>query len=255
MEYIYIIRLREFKNQNLDIYKIGRSGQVNCQRTVSYPKNSDLICITSVDNCSLAEAKLKAIFKKNFKQIRDCGIEYFEGDVDEMKKIFNNLDSYDSDCNLIEDNESEDDKSENDKSEDDKSKNNKSEDKETKEKGKTHHCKICNYSTKRAFNYETHMGSLKHAKLAKSEHVPNNIRFKCEFCKKVFINKSNKARHYSICKVKKEHDLKEAMASIREEQKCKRMETEIKMLRQELKIVKLELDKIKKEHSLCSKKD
>ena len=77
-EYIYIIREREFKNSNQDVYKIGRTGNF-MKRFLQYPKNSELIFVSKVIDSVKKEKEIIQILKKNLKQRRDIGIEYFEG--------------------------------------------------------------------------------------------------------------------------------------------------------------------------------
>jgi hypothetical protein len=86
--YIYIIQLREFINQNLDVYKIGKTQNVQ-QRKRQYPKNSKLILSIEVDDMHESENHLKHIFKKRFKQCKDYGTEYFEGNIEDMTKLIN----------------------------------------------------------------------------------------------------------------------------------------------------------------------
>ena len=43
MNFIYIIKIREFVNNNQNIYKIGRTTQDNLKRFNNYPKGSILL--------------------------------------------------------------------------------------------------------------------------------------------------------------------------------------------------------------------
>ena len=88
LEYVYIIQEREFVKEGRPLYKIGRTEQEPNKRYVAYPKDSALIIILSVPNCQEAEKAIKSLFKKKFRQDRTIGVEYFEGDVEEMKKDF-----------------------------------------------------------------------------------------------------------------------------------------------------------------------
>jgi len=54
-EYIYIIREREFIRIGENIYKIGKSCQENCVRTIAYPKGSELIMVMEVSDCKKTE--------------------------------------------------------------------------------------------------------------------------------------------------------------------------------------------------------
>ena len=91
MEYVYIIQEREFVKEKRPIYKIGRTSQKPYQRFSSYPKGSiEFICM-SVTNSKIAEEIIKKIFVSKFKQDLTIGDEYFEGDIEKMKKEFSNL--------------------------------------------------------------------------------------------------------------------------------------------------------------------
>lgn len=82
--YIYLIWEREFWSQNKNIYKIGKSKQQNCRRISSYPKNSKIILIITVDDVDQTEKKLINLFKETFIQRLDIGTEYFQGDCKTM---------------------------------------------------------------------------------------------------------------------------------------------------------------------------
>ena len=61
--HIYVIWTREFKTQNLPIYKIGRTSQNitnkgTCKRLEQYPKYSEQVMCVVVDNCFAAETEL-----------------------------------------------------------------------------------------------------------------------------------------------------------------------------------------------------
>jgi hypothetical protein len=91
IEYVYIIQEREFVKEGRPLYKIGRTRQEPNKRYVSYPKDSILFMMLSVPNCQNAERAIKSLFKKKFKQDRSIGVEYFEGNVEEMKKEYMKL--------------------------------------------------------------------------------------------------------------------------------------------------------------------
>jgi hypothetical protein len=91
VEYVYIIQEREFIKENRPLYKIGRTEQAQHKRSINYPKGSRVLIVMSVSNCKLAEAILKKKFAAKFKQDRTIGIEYFEGDLKEMKREFINV--------------------------------------------------------------------------------------------------------------------------------------------------------------------
>ena len=89
--YIYLIREREFISSHSNIYKIGRTTQeksLKIKRFNAYKKGSEIILLKKVcnDQVILIENKLKNIFASTFKRHAD-GIEYFEGDCNEMSLI------------------------------------------------------------------------------------------------------------------------------------------------------------------------
>jgi hypothetical protein len=84
IEYIYLIQEREFIKTNENIYKIGKTKQYNNNRFRQYPKESILLHQTICNNCDETEKELIKIFKKKFKQVKNIGNEYFEGDYNDM---------------------------------------------------------------------------------------------------------------------------------------------------------------------------
>jgi hypothetical protein len=87
-EYVYMIQEREFIKEKRSLYKIGRTTQRPHERFAAYPKGSEEILVMKVRDCKLAERILKDIFSQKFKQDRSIGVEYFEGDLEEMKREF-----------------------------------------------------------------------------------------------------------------------------------------------------------------------
>ncbi len=81
--YIYIIKLREFIVYDVPVYKIGKTRDI-IRRVRQYPKNSKLVQCNYTNDMHRAEKKMIAKFKKQFKQRKDIGTEYFEGDLDAM---------------------------------------------------------------------------------------------------------------------------------------------------------------------------
>ena len=86
----YLLRTREFKNSNENIYKIGRSINLN-KRIKNYPNNSELILKLNTKNEVEAEKIIITIFKKTFIQRKDIGNEYFEGNIEDIKNKFQNI--------------------------------------------------------------------------------------------------------------------------------------------------------------------
>lgn len=100
LQYIYLLQEREFLNSNENIYKIGKTKQENHGRFKQYPKNSILLFQMICDDCDYLETKIKKIFQKKYKQCKNIGLEYFEGDYNDMiKDIFyikNNIIDYEN---------------------------------------------------------------------------------------------------------------------------------------------------------------
>ena len=194
MEYIYLLKEREFIKTNEDIYKIGKTKQENLKRFNSYPKGSILIFQIVCSNCSDIENKLIKLFRAKYIKRKDIGNEYFEGDyitmIDDIIKtvnsdlrqnnIFKNKNIYKSIFNKISD--------ENDSSD------------ESNELHKSNELDKSNESNE----------LVKINKLNKSNE-PNkylleyNIKYYCKYCNKSYHNKSNLNKHNNTikCKIKK----------------------------------------------------
>ncbi len=86
INYVYMIQLREFLNTN--IVKIGRTSQDDMKRIKSYPKGSQLLLYLKCDDCIKTEKDIINLFKTNYTQKKDYGLEYFEGDIKSMIKDF-----------------------------------------------------------------------------------------------------------------------------------------------------------------------
>ncbi len=84
-ECIYMLRTREFKNQNSDVYKIGRTTQSIKARFGNYGKGAELICHEMCDDCVKAEKGLIKLFKEKYTQATCYGREYFIGPQKDME--------------------------------------------------------------------------------------------------------------------------------------------------------------------------
>jgi hypothetical protein len=84
VEYIYLLQEREFSESNKLIYKLGKSKQENIARFRQYPKGSVLLFQKICKDCDSKENILKEKFKEKYIQHTEIGIEYFEGDYNEM---------------------------------------------------------------------------------------------------------------------------------------------------------------------------
>lgn len=78
-EGVYLIHTRELRVLQKNIYKFGRSCDVD-KEIKKYPKNSEIIFIMNCDNSILCDSELIKIFKNKFIQKLDYGTKYFEGD-------------------------------------------------------------------------------------------------------------------------------------------------------------------------------
>jgi hypothetical protein len=81
--YIYLIHVREFLNQNLNVYKFGKAKDLY-KRFNQYPKGSRLIFAHEVNDYHEVEKHLLKLLR-NTKEIQfrnDIGSEYFEGEKD-----------------------------------------------------------------------------------------------------------------------------------------------------------------------------
>jgi phage/plasmid-associated DNA primase len=88
-EYIYLLQEREFIKTNEPVYKIGKTTQENTARFNNYPKGSKLLFQIICNNCHNNEKEIKKSFIDKYKQRKDIGLEYFEGDYKAMiKDIF-----------------------------------------------------------------------------------------------------------------------------------------------------------------------
>jgi hypothetical protein len=87
--YIYIIQEREFINANQPVYKIGKTTKEIQKRCSQYPKSSKLLFTQHVDNCHEVEKNIIKKLTENFKNRKDIGREYFEGNIKNiMKDVF-----------------------------------------------------------------------------------------------------------------------------------------------------------------------
>ena len=91
LHFIYLLREREFVRLNEECYKIGRTSQDPAKRFEGYPKGSEIILYIAVDNSITAEKQLLTIFKKEFKQKKDYGSEYFCGENPDDKNVKNDM--------------------------------------------------------------------------------------------------------------------------------------------------------------------
>jgi hypothetical protein len=80
--FIYLIKEKVDIDNDVHIYKIGKSCQANTRRVASYPSGSHLLLQVACDDCHSMETFLIKEFKSLFTLAR--GREYFEGDPYKM---------------------------------------------------------------------------------------------------------------------------------------------------------------------------
>jgi hypothetical protein len=88
--YVYIFYTRASKNGDESVYKIGKTAEY-IRRAGQYTKGGDMKLVLNVKNRHDAENKIKQYFKVEFKQRRDYGIEFFEGDLFEMALLMKDI--------------------------------------------------------------------------------------------------------------------------------------------------------------------
>jgi hypothetical protein len=98
INYIYLLKEREFIKTNENIYKIGKTKQINLSRFAQYPNGSCLYFQMICSNCDKIEKNLINKFKSQstFVYRSDIGYEYFQGDYKEMiQLIYSTIFSFD----------------------------------------------------------------------------------------------------------------------------------------------------------------
>ena len=86
MECIYLIHTRECFRLKEEIYKLGRSHDVD-NRVRQYAKGSKILCLTSCENSIQSKKELILLFKQKFKHTKEYGNDYFEGSKELMMKM------------------------------------------------------------------------------------------------------------------------------------------------------------------------
>jgi hypothetical protein len=90
-EGLYLIQEREFIKCKENVYKIGRSNNLN-MRIKSYPKESKLNLIILCKKSSYVEKQVIKILTKKFTLCSNYGAEYFKGNLNKIIiEIENNL--------------------------------------------------------------------------------------------------------------------------------------------------------------------
>lgn len=91
LQYLYLLREREFVKSKELIFKIGRTRQSNDMRFKQYPKGSQLLFQMVCSDCYQCENKVKELFKTKYTPRPDIGREYFEGDYQQMMNDLINI--------------------------------------------------------------------------------------------------------------------------------------------------------------------
>lgn len=93
-QFIYIVQTKACVDQNDSTYKIGRTTLMPNQRMLGYPKNSEIIMFIRVDDSIALERRIKELFDINFIKRLDMGVEYYTGDINDMRNIMLNAINY-----------------------------------------------------------------------------------------------------------------------------------------------------------------
>ena len=80
---LYLLRTREFINNNQNIYKFGRSYNLT-KRITQYPNKSIVYLLIECDDSIKHESKIIEFFRNKYKSERDVGNEYFSGNLTEI---------------------------------------------------------------------------------------------------------------------------------------------------------------------------
>lgn len=87
-EYLYILIEREMIRLGESTVKIGKTGRTPEKRLKEYPNGSKLLGSVPVGDCNIAEKALICVFKSKFVQKTEYGVEYFNGNMDDMLGTF-----------------------------------------------------------------------------------------------------------------------------------------------------------------------
>lgn len=90
MEGIYLVHTREFRTQEMNVYKVGRTSQGIEKRLKSYEKGTQVILWEPCKNSVLMEKKIIKHLKNEFIQMKNYGDEYFMGkrkDIEDLIKL------------------------------------------------------------------------------------------------------------------------------------------------------------------------
>ena len=85
--HVYIIYPCQFKLTSAPVYKVGRTSNVH-KRLRQYGGNSEVVCSEKVHDMYESERELLSLFRTHFNSENAIGNEYFSGDINKMKELF-----------------------------------------------------------------------------------------------------------------------------------------------------------------------
>ncbi len=88
LQYVYLLREREFIRLNENTFKVGKTAQEPYKRFSGYPKGSEVLAFIAVGDCHKMETEILEHFRENFQQRKEYGSEYFQGDPDKIIHSF-----------------------------------------------------------------------------------------------------------------------------------------------------------------------
>ena len=192
LQYVYLIHEREFIQSEKQVYKIGKTKQLNLKRYAQYPKDSALLYQSTSINCDIHEKEIITLFKNKYKHRKDIGSEYFEGDYRNML-----CDIYDISTRLL--------REQIQIEEVECKRAQEKEEERIKVEGNSsielnrYCCLVCKFSTDNKAQLRRHFTSKKHETNTKPIlQVPT--RFQCEKCNKYYKGQSGLWGHVRKCK-------------------------------------------------------
>ena len=230
MDYVYLVRKGKHVRKNYQIYKIGMTTKGQTERIKKYGKGTEThLCINVLDS-RVVERHIKIRFKSKFKPRPDKGSEYFEGNIEDMKKEFldvvNEYNKIIGNNKIIEKNKI-------------IVKNNKIIKNNESTQNPKYKCLSCKYETNNRKTWHYHINSKQHAKntavvplVKETINIVPGIQntqniFICNFCKTSYSRLCNLSRHQQACKMKK---LQDEINLLKEE----KTNIEIRMLREKI---------------------
>ena len=91
LRYVYLLQERDLARLGENTYKIRRSAQPRDGRIKGYPKGSHIIYMHPVKDHVKVEQEIKTALTQSFTQMRDYGVEYFQGDLSTMLRIIDGI--------------------------------------------------------------------------------------------------------------------------------------------------------------------